>query len=101
MASETAPAATATPSETTGQPAETSNKPAETTSQPEATLSAAQNDGIPPPGDGAPSGLNEPEYDVNVTLADLQANKDHPLYSAQTFEELNLYVTAPLRRAIH
>lgn len=38
------------------------------------------------------SGLQEPEYDVNVKLSDLQANADpnNPLFSAKTFEELNL-----------
>lgn len=35
-------------------------------------------------------GLNEPEFDVNVKLADLQANQDNPLYSVKSFEELNL-----------
>lgn len=35
-------------------------------------------------------GLDEPEFDVKVTLADLQANPDNPLFSAKTFEELNL-----------
>ncbi|CZT17119.1 related to ATP-dependent RNA helicase DBP5 [Ramularia collo-cygni] len=35
-------------------------------------------------------GLDEPEFDVNVKLADLQANPDNPLFSAKTFEELNL-----------
>lgn len=36
------------------------------------------------------SELDEPEFDVNVTLADLQDNPDNPLYSAKTFQELNL-----------
>jgi ATP-dependent RNA helicase DDX19/DBP5 len=47
------------------------------------------------PGDGAGtlqagSGLEEPEYDVNVTLADLQADPNNPLYSVKSFQELNL-----------
>ncbi|KAF2140631.1 uncharacterized protein K452DRAFT_252411 [Aplosporella prunicola CBS 121167] len=36
------------------------------------------------------SGLQEPEYDVEVKLADLQANPNNPLYSIKTFEQLNL-----------
>ncbi len=36
------------------------------------------------------SQLQEPEYQVQVKLADLQADPDNPLYSAKSFEELNL-----------
>ena len=36
------------------------------------------------------SELDEPEFDVNVTLADLQDDPNNPLYSAKTFQELNL-----------
>lgn len=35
-------------------------------------------------------GLDEPEFDVNVKLADLQEDPNNPLYSVKTFEELNL-----------
>lgn len=50
----------------------------------------------PPQVDGATepfggSGLHEPDYQVNVKLADMQADPNNPLYSAKTFEELNLY----------
>jgi ATP-dependent RNA helicase DDX19/DBP5 len=38
----------------------------------------------------AGSGLEEPEYDVNVTLADLQADPNNPLFSVKSFQELNL-----------
>jgi hypothetical protein len=45
--------------------------------------------------DGAPTALNgsqleEPDYDVEVHLSDLQADPNNPLYSAKTFEELDL-----------
>ena len=36
------------------------------------------------------SGLDEPAFDVNVKLADLQADPNDPLYSVQQFEDLNL-----------
>lgn len=36
------------------------------------------------------SALQEPEYEVQVKLADMQADPNNPLYSAKTFEELNL-----------
>lgn len=35
-------------------------------------------------------GLDEPEFDVNVKLADLQEDINNPLYSVKTFGELNL-----------
>jgi ATP-dependent RNA helicase DDX19/DBP5 len=53
------------------------------------SLEKAQNDGASTWMHGS-VGLDEPEFDVNVKLADLQANPDNPLYSAKTFEELNL-----------
>ena len=37
-------------------------------------------------------GLDEPEFDVNVKLADLQEDPNNPLYSAKSFDQLNLYV---------
>lgn len=36
------------------------------------------------------SGLDEPEFDVNVKLADLQEDPNNPLYSVKNFEDLNL-----------
>ena len=39
---------------------------------------------------GGSAGLDEPEFDVNVKLADLQDDPNNPLYSAKSFEELNL-----------
>lgn len=53
------------------------------------TLEKAQTDGASTWMHGS-VGLDEPEFDVNVKLADLQANPDNPLYSVKTFEELNL-----------
>lgn len=40
---------------------------------------------------GSASGLNEPSYDVQVTLADLQ-DTDNPLATAKDFKDLNLSV---------
>jgi ATP-dependent RNA helicase DDX19/DBP5 len=36
------------------------------------------------------SGLDEPAFDVNVKLADMQADPNDPLYSIQSFKDLNL-----------
>lgn len=36
------------------------------------------------------SGLSEPEFDVNVKLADLQDDPNNPLYSVKSFDDLNL-----------
>jgi ATP-dependent RNA helicase DDX19/DBP5 len=41
---------------------------------------------VPPGG----SGLDEPEYEVAVKLADLQGDPNSPLYSVKRFEELGL-----------
>ncbi|KXT03918.1 hypothetical protein AC578_9255 [Pseudocercospora eumusae] len=35
-------------------------------------------------------GLDEPEFDVDVKLADLQGDPNNPLYSIKSFDELNL-----------
>lgn len=51
--------------------------------------STGQNDGATE-GLGGNSGVIEPEYEVNVKLADAQADVDNPLYSVKTFEELGL-----------
>lgn len=42
------------------------------------------------------SGLDEPEFDVNVKLVDMQEDPSNPLYSVKTFKELNLYVCVSL-----
>ncbi|KAF2251183.1 P-loop containing nucleoside triphosphate hydrolase protein [Trematosphaeria pertusa] len=54
----------------------------------ESTVAQAQVDGSGPPGNG--SALQEPEFSVEVKLADLQADPNNPLFSAKSFEELNL-----------
>lgn len=57
------------------------------------SVEAAQKDGANAYMGG--SGLEEPlgeEFDVNVTLDDLQADVNNPLYSAKSFDDLNLYV---------
>jgi len=53
------------------------------------SLEASQKDGATTWMLGS-EGLDEPEFDVNVKLADLQADPNNPLFSAQTFEQLNL-----------
>lgn len=67
------------------QPAE---KPTEEAAAQDASLAQAQVDGSGPPGNG--SALAEAEYKVEVKLADLQADPNNPLFSAKSFEELQL-----------
>ncbi|CAZ84903.1 unnamed protein product [Tuber melanosporum] len=43
-----------------------------------------------PPPAAVGSGLNEPEYEVAVKLADLQGDPNSPLYSVKRFEDLGL-----------
>lgn len=65
------------------------NSPA--TEEPPAVPAARENgqvDGASMPFSG--SQLSEPQYEVQVKLADMQADPNNPLYSAQTFENLNL-----------
>lgn len=56
----------------------------------ESTVAAAQVDGSGVAGHG--STLQEPEFNVEVKLADLQADPNNPLFSAKSFEQLQLYV---------
>jgi ATP-dependent RNA helicase DDX19/DBP5 len=51
-------------------------------------VSQAQNDGASEAFNG--SGLHEPDYLVEVKLADMQADPNNPLFSATTFEQLGL-----------
>jgi ATP-dependent RNA helicase DDX19/DBP5 len=44
------------------------------------------------------SGLSEPEYDVEVTLADMQADPNNPLFSVKDFKDLNL--PEPLQKGL-
>ena len=63
----------------------------QTASEPQnAGLEGAQTDGAPADQNG--SSLREPEFDVEVKLSDMQADPNNPLYSAKTFEQLNLSV---------
>ncbi|KAL2148735.1 hypothetical protein VTH82DRAFT_1882 [Thermothelomyces myriococcoides] len=55
-----------------------------------ATAAAEGNGTEKPIDEGTNSGLVETSYDVEVKLADLQADKDSPLYSVTSFEELGL-----------
>jgi hypothetical protein len=50
---------------------------------------APQTDSAAP---GPASNLQESGYDVEVQLSDLQEDKEHPLGSATTFQELGLSV---------
>lgn len=54
----------------------------------ESKVAQAQVDGSGEPANGSP--LAETEYKVEVKLADMQADPDNPLYSAKSFEELQL-----------
>lgn len=58
------------------------------TSQEESTVEDAQTDGAVEPASG--SNLQEVDYDVEVSLNELQQNLNHPLGSAKSFEELGL-----------
>ena len=65
--------------------------PIESEPKPESNGKAAdmgQVDGSSEPFRG--SQLHEPDYAVEVKLADMQADPNHPLYSANSFEQLNL-----------
>ncbi|KAL8919958.1 MAG: hypothetical protein Q9208_006526 [Pyrenodesmia sp. 3 TL-2023] len=55
----------------------------------EDSLASAQLDGATEPQRGTPM-LEEPSYEVNVKLSDVQADPNNPLYSIKTFEELGV-----------
>lgn len=55
------------------------------------TESTGQNDGASEGLGGSTGGVIEPEYEVNVKLADAQADVNNPLYSVKSFEELGLH----------
>lgn len=92
MSSEDAPPATssadAPPSTETSTTAPVADAPPA-----ESSAAAAQVDGASEAGKG--SALQEPEVNVEVKLADLQADPNNPLYSAQSFEQLDLYRPLP------
>lgn len=52
------------------------------------SVASAQQDGANTYLNG--SKLDEPEFDVNVKLADLQEDPNNPLYSVKSFEDLKL-----------
>ncbi len=56
----------------------------------ESSLGMAQTDGAGEELGG--SNLQEPEYDVEVKLSDIQADPNNPLYSIKSFDELGLLV---------
>lgn len=56
----------------------------------DASVNAANKDGASEGLGG--SNLQEPEYDVEVKLSDLQADPNNPLFSVKSFQELGLYV---------
>jgi ATP-dependent RNA helicase DDX19/DBP5 len=57
-------------------------------SAPATDVGAAQVDGSGEPGNG--SALLDTEANVEVKLADLQADPNNPLFSANSFEELKM-----------
>lgn len=87
-----APAEETSATTTAAAPAEApAETPAETTTETsaeESSLAQAQVDGSGPPGNG--SNMVETEFNVEVKLADMQADPNNPLFSAKTFEELKL-----------
>ncbi len=62
------------------------------------SLESAQVDGATVPAGG--SALQEPEYEVEVKLSDIQGDANSPLYSIQSFEQLGLYVFRVLSSAV-
>ncbi|TCD61125.1 RNA helicase required for poly(A+) mRNA export [Steccherinum ochraceum] len=56
-----------------------------------AEASAAPSDSAPPPPEEDKTDLIKSTFEVSVTLADQQRDKDSPLYSVKTFEELGLH----------
>ncbi len=62
--------------------------PAAGTEAAAATTADAQADGAPEALGG--SGLQEPEWDVEVSLSDLQNNEATPFHSATTWQDLGL-----------
>jgi hypothetical protein len=62
-----------------------------TTTTTEKTPNIPQMDGATEPFNG--SQLHEPDYLVELKLADMQADPNNPLYSIKSFDELGLLVT--------
>lgn len=53
------------------------------------SLAAAQTDGATSEANGG-SGIVDSTYDVDIKLADIQANPNDPLYSVKSFEQLGM-----------
>ncbi|KAF2397739.1 ATP-dependent RNA helicase DBP5 [Trichodelitschia bisporula] len=72
--------------------ASTSVEGTDTSSEPKASTSVdvPAEDGTTDDGRSLGNRLEEPEYDVNVTLADLQHDPNNPLFSIKSFEDLKL-----------
>lgn len=70
--------------------AEPANPPAAEPAAEDSSVTEAQVDGSGEPAHGSP--LADTEYKVEVKLADMQADPNNPLFSAKSFEELNLLV---------
>jgi ATP-dependent RNA helicase DDX19/DBP5 len=87
-----APEASSTAPETSAAPEAPAAPEASTDAAPpaESSVAEAQVDGSGPPGNG--SDFQEVDFNVEVKLADLQADPNNPLFSAKSFEQLNLYV---------
>jgi ATP-dependent RNA helicase DDX19/DBP5 len=85
--SSTEPVKEPTPATATEPTAEPTTEPTEAPVG-ESSVEAAQVDGGGEVSNGSP--LAETEYKVEVKLADMQADPNNPLYSAKSFEELNL-----------
>jgi ATP-dependent RNA helicase DDX19/DBP5 len=71
------------------------NAPTEATPSLESRITKDSEPTTVPSTDGATenmngSGLAEPEYDVQVTLNDMQADPNNPLFSVKSFEQLQL-----------
>jgi len=56
---------------------------------PSSNAANSQSDGAPDALGGS-GGLEEPEYDVELKLKDLQGDPNNPLYSVKSFYDLNL-----------
>ena len=82
--------------ETATKKTESTEEPAKKPEASKTSVEAAQMDGAGQQDtDGATewlkgSSLDEPEFDVNVKLADLQEDPNNPLYSVKNFADLNL-----------
>lgn len=67
------------------------SSPSKPTTQPEeSSLAKAQFDGATEFQAGSANFLDEPSYDVDIKLSDVQADPNNPLYSLKRFEDLGV-----------